>query len=79
MKITLFLDHKVVKEVRKIAAERGTTLTALVRVYLEELVAEHARSGQKRRELEALEKTFDRLAIRMGKRTWRREDLYERS
>lgn len=79
MNITLSLDDKLVKEVRKIAVERDTTLTGLVRAYLTELAAEHARSGRKRRDREALERSFSRLQIRVGKRTWRREDLYARS
>ncbi len=79
MNITLTLDDKLVKEVRKIAVERDTTLTGLVRAHLEELAAEHARSGRKRRELEALERSFERVQFRVGKKTWRREDLYERS
>jgi len=79
MNITLSLDDKLVREVRKIAVERDTTLTGLVRTHLEELAAEHARSGRKRRDQEALQRTFDRFQFRMGKKTWRREDLYERS
>jgi hypothetical protein len=79
MNITLTLDEKLVKEVRKIAVERDTTLTGLVRAHLQELAEQHARSGKKRREMEALEESFKRFQIRMGKKTWRREDLYERS
>jgi len=78
MNITLSLDEKLVKEVRKIAVERDTTLTGLVRAHLEEIAAEHAKSGRKRRELEALEKSFGEFEINYGKRTWRREDLYDR-
>jgi len=42
MNITLSLDERLVKEVRKIAVERDTTLTGLVREYLEKLAAESA-------------------------------------
>ena len=79
MNITLSLEDDLVREVRKIAVERDTTLTGLVRAYLQELAADHAKSGRKRRELEALERSFEQLQIRMEKRTWKREDLYERS
>ena len=79
MNITLSLDDDLVKEVRKIAVERDTTLTGLVRGYLQDIAAEHAKSGRKRRELEALEQSFKDLQINVGKRTWKREDLYERS
>ena len=79
MNITFSLDDKLVKEVRKIAVERGATLTGLVREYLQKLAAENASSGRKRRELEALERTFEKYHFKIGDRTWRREDLYERS
>ena len=79
MNITLTLDDKLVKEVRKIAADRDTTLTGLVRAYLEQVAEENARSGRKKRELEALERSFERFQFELGKKTWRREDLYDRS
>ena len=72
------LDGELVKEVRRIAAERDTTLTGLVRTYLQEVAAEHAKSGGKRRELEALERSFEELQFSIGKRTWTREDLHAR-
>ena len=78
MNITLSIDDGLVKEVRKIAVERDTTLTGLVRSYLQELADEHAKTGRKRRELEALERSFKENQFNMGKRTWKREDLYER-
>jgi len=78
MNITLSLDEKLVKDVRKIAVERDTTLTGLVRSYLEELAREHASSGRKRREKEALERSFTQFQFKVGKKTWRREDLYAR-
>ena len=79
MNITFSIDEDLVKEARKIAIERDTTLAGLVRGFLQELAAEHAKSGRKRRELEALERSFERLQINVGKRTWKREDLYDRS
>ncbi len=78
MNITLSIDEELVKQVRKIAVERDTTLTGLVRAHLQELAAEHAKSGRKRRELEALERSFQLLKVKIGKRTWKRENLYER-
>jgi hypothetical protein len=78
MNITLSLDEGLVKTVRKIAVERDTTLTGLVREHLEKLAVEHASSGRKRREREALERTFARFQFHVGKRTWKREDLHVR-
>ena len=79
MNITLSLDDKLVKELRKLAVDRDTTLTGLVREYLEKLAAENAASGRKRREMDALERSFKHDSFRLGKRPWKREELYERS
>jgi len=79
MNITLTLDDRLVREIRKVAVDRDTTLTALVRDYLERLAAENAASGRKRRELQALERSFEQFHAKLGKRTWKREDLYVRS
>lgn len=79
MNITLSVDEKIVKEVRKIAIERETTLSAMVRDYLEKLAAENAAGGRRRREREALERSFALLKIKVGKPNWRREDLHERA
>ena len=78
MNITLSIDDKLVKEVRKIAVERDTTLTGLVRDYLQKLASENATSGRKRREHEALQRNFAEFRLKIGKRDWKREDLYER-
>jgi Family of unknown function (DUF6364) len=79
MRITLTLDDNLIKQVREIAVERDTTLTELVRAYLERVASEHG-TGRKRRDLERLNETFDRFQPELGygKRTWRREDLYDR-
>ena len=77
MRITISLDDDLVRQVRNIADARGTTLTDIVRAHLEGIVAE--RDRLKLKHLEALENSFDRLQIQMGKKTWRREDLYDRS
>ena len=79
MNITLSLPEDLVKRVRKIAVDRDTTLTGLVREYLAELARQEAAAGQKRREREALERSFEQFQFRVGRKTWKREDLYERS
>jgi hypothetical protein len=79
MNITLSLDDELIKKVRKIAVERDTTLTGIVRDYLENLAVEDAASGRRRREREALERSFKRFQFKVGKRTWKRADLYARS
>jgi hypothetical protein len=79
MNITLSLDDDLVRKVRKIAVERDTTLTGLVRDHLEKLAVEDSASGRRRREREALERSFEKFLFRVGKRTWKRSDLYARS
>lgn len=78
VKITLSIDEELVKQVRKIAIERNTTLTGLVRTYLQGLALEHQKAVRKGRELEALERSFEQFQFNVGKRTWKREDLHER-
>jgi len=79
MNVTLSIDDELVKTVRKIAVERDTTLTGMVREYLEKLAAEEAATGRRRRERETLERSFERFQFRVGKRTWKRADLHARS
>ena len=79
MNITLSLEDQLVKRVRKIAVERDTTLTGMVRDYLEKVAAEDAASGRKRREREALDRSFQQFQFKVGKHTWKRADLYARS
>ena len=78
MNVTLTLDDKLVKEIRKIAVERDTTLTGLVRAYLQDLATQEATSDKVRRDQERFLEISGRLSVPMGKRTWKREDLYER-
>jgi predicted transcriptional regulator len=78
MNVTLTLDDDLVKKVRKVAVEHDTTLTAMIRSYLEQVASEDA-SGRKRRERETLERSFASYKFKVGKRKWTRSDLYERS
>jgi len=79
MKITLSLPKDLVKRVREIAVDRDTTLASLVREYLSELARQDLGARRKRREREALERSFEQLEFRVGKKTWKREDLYDRA
>ncbi|MBV9074047.1 MAG: CopG family transcriptional regulator [Acidobacteria bacterium] len=79
MNITLSLDTALVKKLRKIAVDRDTTLTGMVRKYLEQIAAEETNSVRKRRERERLQESFAKFQFKIGKRNWTRQDLYERS
>ena len=74
--ITLSIDEDVVKKVRKIAIDKDTTLTAMVRDYLTSVAESDAAA---RREAAAkLRESVDRYSRDMGPRTWTRDDLYDR-
>src|SRR5438876_8010291 len=66
MNITLSLPEELVKRVRKIAVDRDTTLTGLVREYLNELARQEAAAGRQRRERQALERSFEQFQFRVG-------------
>lgn len=78
MNVTLSLDDDLVKHARRIANERDTTITALIREYLEQLANEDVTVGRKRRERDALIRSFAELQTNVGARTWSRQDLHER-
>lgn len=74
--ITLSLDEETIKKVRKIAIEKDTTLTAMVRDYLFSVAQwdnQKKKSVQKK-----LKASFKTLSRDMGSREWTRESLYER-
>jgi len=79
MNVTLSLEDELVRRIRKIAVDRDTTLTAMIREYLEQVAAQDAAVGRKRRERDALERSFARFEFKVGKRTWTRAELYDRS
>ena len=73
--ITLAVDEEVVKKVRRIALEKDTTLTALIRDYLKQMA--DSVDARQLQDSETLRKTFGNLSRPMGKRDWKRDDLYE--
>ena len=74
--ITLSIDEEIVKKVRKVAVDKDTTLTAMVRDYLAS-VAESSVAA--RQELVAkFRESVERHSRDMGPRTWTRDDLYDR-
>ena len=74
--ITLSVDDEIIKKVRKIAVDKNTTLTRMVREYLRQVAErDEIRKSQALRELE---ESFIEMSRDMGERSWSREDLYER-
>ena len=74
--ITLSVDEDIIRKVRKIAIDRNTTLTEMVRGYLTRLSEED--KLQRELALRDLEEAFTLYSRDMGRRTWTREDLHER-
>ena len=74
--VTLAIEDDVLKKVRKLAVERNTTLTALVRSSLRQLAA---REDVRTEELiQELNESFDAEKMKIGRKTWTREDLHAR-
>jgi plasmid stability protein len=72
--LTLTIDDDILKRARIHALQRGTSVNALVREYLQSLAHDDS-------ELEAIASGIDEIAdgsdARRGSRRWSREDLYE--
>ena len=74
--LTLALDDELLRQARRIAVSRDTTVNALVRDYLKELVERNSYDAEKLvAELEAL---YARTSTLPGKRNWTRDELHER-
>jgi hypothetical protein len=73
--ITLSVDEQVLATVRRHAAERDSTVNALVREYLTNLAQREDRAARARAQLRRMSETSQG---RLGKKTWRREDLHDR-
>src|ERR1700733_1351454 len=73
--IILSVDENVLTAVRRHAAERNSTVNALVREYLTNLAAHENRASRARARLRQLSKQSQG---QLGKKTWSREELHER-
>lgn len=73
--ITLSVDDNVLSAVRRHAAERNSTVNALVREYLTNLAEHESRAARARARLRQLSKQSQG---RLGKKTWSREELHDR-
>jgi hypothetical protein len=74
--ITLSVDDEIIKKVRKIAIDKNTTLTAMVREFLTSVATRDAQ--EKDEAVKRLRKSFIKLSSDMGQRKWSREGLHER-
>lgn len=73
--VTLALDESLLREVRRIAADRSTSLNAMIRGFLEELAARESHAAQARKRIVELCRGAQ---AEVGPKTWTRDDLHER-
>lgn len=74
--VTMAIDETLLKKARKIAIEKNTTFTDLVRNYLNGLVEQE--ETLKQEVVSELSDLFDNAIARTGTKTWTRDDLHER-
>lgn len=73
--ITLSVDDDVLSAVRRHAAERNSSVNALVREYLTNIAQLQDQARHARKRLRQLAK---QTQGQLGKKTWTREDLHDR-
>ena len=73
--LTLVIDEDLLRAARKLALDRNTSVSQLVRDHLSALVQESDRRNQAR---VRLKRAFGKGLVEIGERTWSRDDLYER-
>ena len=73
--VTIALEESLLREARRIAADRSTTLNAMIREFLEELARRESRADKARRRI--IELCHESRA-EIGPRTWSRKELHER-
>ncbi len=73
--VTLALDEATLREARRIAAERSTSLNAMIREFLEELTARESRAVEARRRILEL---CQESTAEVGERRWSRDELHGR-
>jgi len=74
--LTLALDDRLLRSARLAAQERETTLTGLVRDFLSQFAEDEAHKNTVL--ADELEHCFKKNTVKIGKKTWTREDLHDR-
>ncbi len=73
--ITLSVDERLLKVARRYAAERGTSVNAVVREFLTQLAEREDRARAARQRIREL---ADRSSAKIGDKSWDRDDLHDR-
>ena len=74
--ITMAVEEDLLKKARKIAVDKNTTLTSMIRTYLQDLIDREKNSKQEI--ISELSGIFENGGAVVGEKTWTREDLHER-
>ncbi len=74
--VTMSFDDSLLKKARRIAVDKDTTLTELIRSYLQELVERE--EVTKEFAIAELETLFERSKASVGSKRWTRDELHER-
>ena len=75
MNITLSVDESILRTVRVYAAERGSSVNALVREFLAGIATREDRVSRAR---ERIRELSGKSTARVGSRSWTRDDLHAR-
>jgi hypothetical protein len=73
--VTLAIEDELLREARKVAIDRDTSVNQLVREFLADLVR---RSTSRQVARDRLLRLMDERPVEVGPRTWSRDDLHER-
>ena len=73
--VTIALDESLLRDVRRIAADRSTTLNAMIRDFLRDLAERESQASAARKRIVELCRSTN---AEVGPRTWSREELHER-
>jgi metal-responsive CopG/Arc/MetJ family transcriptional regulator len=73
--VTIALDEALLREARRIAADRSTTLNTMIREFLQELADRESRAVKARSRIIDL---CRESRAEVGPRTWTRDELHER-
>ena len=73
--VTLAVDEKTLREARRIAAERSTSLNAMIREFLQELTERESRADEARRRISEL---CSESTAEVGPKDWSRDELHDR-
>ena len=74
--ITMAIDQDLLKKAKKIAVDKNTTISGLIRLYLNNLVEQEEKN--KNEIISELNQIFNHSKAVIGNKNWNREELHER-